>query len=137
MRLLSFNVCLVVLLAAGCSDGRLPTRPVKGKVTFRDGRPLAGGVVELRSLRPDAKHLNARGEIGPDGAFVLGTYSPRDGAVEGDHEAIVTPAPPSDSRANERPPSKPAIHDRFRSYERSGLRFTVPRSGTELAIVVE
>jgi hypothetical protein len=72
------SACRVALLAALCAAGCGPggavpkTYPVKGRVTYADGRPLAGGLIEFRSA--DDPSLRVRGDIGPDGAFTLRTF---------------------------------------------------------------
>ena len=105
---------VALLLLAGCGGGEHSTYPAGGKVTFSDGAPLTSGRVELQLI--DAKkHVSARGWIQPDGTFTLSTYETGDGAVEGEHLALVTPG------RTER------IAPHFRSYQTSGLKFTVTR----------
>lgn len=79
------------LLLAGCNDSRYELAPVHGSVTV-DGTPLNQGKV---LFTPIAKGENRRaghtavGNINSDGKFRLTTSEPDDGAVVGDHWAVV------------------------------------------------
>ena len=75
------------LLAAVCGCGRdkLDVAPAKGKVTY-NGKALEFGSVVFQ---PE-KGIPARGDIQPDGTFVLGTYGESDGAIIGKHRVRVT-----------------------------------------------
>ncbi len=79
-------LCLTASLP-GCGSGRPETYPTTGKVVFPDGSPVRLGTIELLSQE---HKINATGTINQDGTFVLGTYSPDDGACAGKHIAIVT-----------------------------------------------
>jgi len=77
----------VVVVTAGCGDGR-PTRvPVSGQVLI-DGKPLDYGFIRLmpQGARP------ATAQIGPDGRFVLKTFDNGDGVVLGSHPVVVLAA---------------------------------------------
>ncbi len=81
--------CLVVALlfyCVGCGSDRLPTHPVEGSVRFEDGSKVMFGDIEFYSVD---HQLNARGKIGRDGTFTVGTYAKNDGAVAGKHQVIV------------------------------------------------
>lgn len=54
---------------------------------FSDGSPVRLGTIELLSQE---HKINATGTIQQDGSFVLGTWTPDDGACAGKHIAIVT-----------------------------------------------
>jgi hypothetical protein len=78
---------LILVLSAGCSDGK-PTRvPVSGKVLI-DGKPLTIGSIQFvpQGARPSG------GAIDRDGHFVLSCYKLGDGAVIGAHRVRVTAA---------------------------------------------
>jgi hypothetical protein len=84
-----FSTILValLLLVAGCSDGK-PTRvPVSGTVLL-DGKPLTMGSVQFvpAGARPSG------GGINKEGRFVLSCYEQGDGAVVGPHRVRVTAA---------------------------------------------
>ncbi|MBI84422.1 MAG: hypothetical protein CMJ81_14605 [Planctomycetaceae bacterium] len=123
---LAYALLLGSSLITGCgSAGPLPTYPAGGRVTFVDGTPLAGGTVEFRPV--DNPHvISSRGSIQPDGKFQLGTFRPGDGAVEGEHQALVVPPLFKGDRDEVRVPPQ-VIDPQYRRYETSGLRFTVSR----------
>jgi hypothetical protein len=126
----------MVAVFVGCGRGELRTYRAGGTVSFPDGTPLAGGVVEFASTDP--KHpVTARGEIQSDGTFALGTFTPGDGAIEGEHRAVVVPALPPGVH-NKTPAMLRIIHPRFLGYETSGLRFNVSKDQdkNQFAIVV-
>lgn len=75
----------VVILIAGCSKSNPDIAPVEGVVRF-DGKPLPRGVVRFT---PQAGR-SASGRIESNGTFVLGTYSPNDGARVGKHRVTVS-----------------------------------------------
>src|SRR5260370_23831932 len=77
---------LLVAGMSGCSSGLYP---VKGKVVFKDGTPLKGGIVVFESL--DHDRVMARGDIGSDGTFSLSTNKPGDGALPGKYRVLVSP----------------------------------------------
>jgi hypothetical protein len=85
---------VVLLTAPGCRTGppSPQTYPVKGKVTFRDGKPMTAGLIEFRSTADPA--LMTNGQIQADGTFTLTTHFGRDklpGAIEGEHKVSITP----------------------------------------------
>ncbi len=129
----------------GCSSGGQPTYRAGGRVTFPDGQPLDGGVVEFRSLDLQPS-VSARGYIQADGTFQLTTFKPGDGAVEGEHRATVSPPPPLPGstpddvlRGKKAASTGPVIDPCYRRFETSGLKFTVTRDPTQnqFSIVVE
>lgn len=73
-----------LFFATGC-DSHSPTAPARGLVRY-DGEPLKFGSV---MFQPVAGGQPARGEIGPDGTFVLSTFAPEDGAIVGEHRVRV------------------------------------------------
>jgi hypothetical protein len=76
---------VVVLMLSGCnSSNRAQTYDVSGSVQF-DGQPLTSGMVVFM---PD-KGQAAKGAIGLDGSFKLGTYGVDDGAVAGHYKVMV------------------------------------------------
>jgi hypothetical protein len=78
---------VMVVLVAGCGDGK-PTRvPISGKVLI-DGKPLAmGSIVYVpQGARPSGSAIDKEGH------FVLTCYQHGDGAVLGAHRVSVTAA---------------------------------------------
>lgn len=126
---------LLLLTASGCGESRPQTFPARGKVVFADGKPVKLGTVELLS---DVHKVNATGTIQKDGSFVLGTYTPDDGAVEGAHRVIVTQLIISDGMTTH-------IHDHgwpvdpfYGSYDSSPLNVTVSsETPNEFTLTVE
>jgi hypothetical protein len=108
----------------GCSQ-KGKTYPVKGQVVYEDGTPVTGGVVEFLTKPPEGKAINARGVIDEQGKFVLSTFAPGDGAVIGEHQAIVVgprELPTGDPLKASRPKSVDAA---LGDYQTSGLTFSV------------
>ena len=90
---------------------------------FEDGVALQGGIVEFTSA---IEKISSQGIIKPDGKFHLTTIRDGDGAVEGEHRAIVMyqfadglVQHNHDAKAFRRPDKK------FASYKTSELKFTV------------
>ena len=111
----------------GCGGGGLSTYSAGGKVTFPDGTPLAGGWVEFQPVNSEHA-VSARGEIQADGTFELGTNEPGDGAIEGEHRALVTP-PPFQGDRDEMTSVPETIDRKFQQFDTSGLKFTVTAGG--------
>jgi hypothetical protein len=115
---------ILLLVVAGCGPAQA-THPVTGKVTFADGKPLAGAMVEFETTLAGGKRLNAQGETAADGSYRLTTPDMGEGAVAGEQRVIVGQpmiATPSNMSG---PPPKDAIDRKYQSYESSGLSCTV------------
>ncbi|HEY8505119.1 MAG TPA: hypothetical protein VIL46_11095 [Gemmataceae bacterium] len=92
-------LALAALLAAGCGPAEElpPTYVVKGKVVFKNGKPMQGGVITFVSVTDP--ELRGYGQIGPDGTFTLNTIAHTSkgrghnlaGAVEGEFEVTIRP----------------------------------------------
>ncbi|VTT96867.1 Uncharacterized protein OS=Blastopirellula marina DSM 3645 GN=DSM3645_05690 PE=4 SV=1 [Gemmataceae bacterium] len=124
-------VLVMALVPVGCSGPAI--HPVRGTVKFPDGSPLTAGRVALDT--GDAL-TGSWGAIQPDGTFVMGTNTPRDGVPTGTFRVYIVGAvtqPSGDGAAVE---PKPLVHERFTRPETSGLSFTVPDQ-TTWDIVVE
>ena len=126
---LRFVLCMLI---GGCGGGGpVPTYQVKGTVTFPNGTPLPGGLVEFKAVSSE-HNISARGHIQPDGTFEMETFTLADGAIEGDHLVAVMPPEPQGMRDRDAmgltPPVIPEIIDRkFSRFETSGIKFTVTR----------
>jgi hypothetical protein len=125
---------LALLLAAATGCGARTTYPVRGKVVFKDGTPLTGGLVVFRPV-DEKLQVSARGDIQHDGSFILSTYHEGDGAVPGKYQAAITPPPRRKIR--EKPVEKPIVDPRFESYDTSGLEFEVKRESNNFKIEVD
>lgn len=148
MQRIAASFFLLLLVAVpGCEKGPV-TYQAGGTVKYRDGAPLAGGQVKFQvDGGPLAR--TATGFIGPDGQFELRTFEDGDGALPGRHRVmIISPAAPLDEDweknlleggARPKPPSGPQLHPRYRSFDNSGLSFTVTSNEQEnqFDIVVE
>lgn len=124
---------LIAVSLAGCSDDRLATFPVSGKVVFKDGSPVRMGTVELKS-REHAVH--ARGEIDSDGRFELTTFEPGDGAVAGQHNCVIVQLIVAEDLVGHVPSTDGVVHPRFASYHTSRLTCEI-QSSTDNNITLE
>lgn len=114
-------VALALIAAAGCGRRMCP---VEGKVTYRDGAPLPGGMVIFESLEADVK-TSWRGHIGKDGSFRLGTEGEEDGVPEGRYRVLVVPL----FGVNGAPAVR--IDPKYERPETSPLEYTVVRGKNE------
>jgi len=109
-----------IILLSGCSGGRLPTAPVRGKVTYK-GAPLNTGTV---TFVPDTTAAPcAYGEIGADGSYQLTTYKRGDGAVLGTHRIMVSAVKVDPKR----PEATSLVPSKFSSEQTSGLTADVQK----------
>lgn len=101
MSHLRVGLILAFLVTAGCGSAQPPpppTYPVEGQVTYRDGRPVPGGLIEFRAINDPS--LTTRAAIESDGKFSLHTLTAREkvmGAIEGPYEVTIHP-PPSEAQ---------------------------------------
>src|SRR5262245_27685668 len=102
-------VWLALLMTVGCGDSSPPlpkTFPVSGKVTYKGGEPLKGGLVQFQSAaEPD---LTITGDIKPDGNYTLTTMNRQGnkvlGAAAGEyHVSLITPVGADQSGGEEVP----------------------------------
>jgi hypothetical protein len=114
-------VVLALILLASCGGRR--TYPVEGQVVFTDGVPLSGGFVQFEPKDPEAPPVTARGEIQENGTFRLSTFKEGDGALEGEHRALITP--PLSGGDFERGNVPDVIHPKYKRLDTSGLEFKV------------
>ena len=114
---------LLLLGAAGCGSKLVP---VKGKVTYPDGKPLAEGMVVFES-KGEGKAVTARGEIQSDGRYQLSTHRPGDGVPPGKYQVLV--APKTDPNAVDRGARPLPFDPRFADFRTSKLEFEVTDSG--------
>lgn len=98
--------CSVLVAGVGCSENRTAPTPeapkygVKGKVVYRDGSPMPGGVIEFRSTKDPT--VTTLGQIQADGTFTLISISDKQnssGALEGPHTVTITPKLAGDQTA--------------------------------------
>ena len=117
----------------GCSSNGPKLYPVKGKVTFADGRPVQGGTIEFTST---AERSSSIGQIQQDGTFRLTTSEEGDGALAGRHKVIITQGfvPLNSTPAHFHGPRVPA---KYFSYETSPLMVEVQPAANDLGIVID
>ncbi len=129
-------VRMIVLLAAiGCSGSGVPTVPVKGTVTLRDGTAVQTGTVEFNATEGD---WTARGTIQPDGTFYLSTFADGDGAVPGTHDAVVVQLIATEDLPLHQHDHGPTLDPKYAHYDRSGLQYTVKPDGeNQISIQVD
>ena len=108
-------VAMTLAVLGGCGSDRLPTYPVSGTVSLADGTSLEYGLVEFRPVDGETM-ISARGYIQADGSFELSTYEKGDGAVAGEHLAIVVPPTLAELISG-------YIELKYRSFDTSGLKF--------------
>ena len=126
---------MAALFLVGCDSGT-PKHPVRGKVAYRDGSPLTGGMVEFQ--RP-GDVVSAVAYIQPDGTYELMTSDLADGAPEGNYQVRVLPdeSEEDDGDGTRKVPPGPKLHPRYKQYDTSGLTFQVASGDNTFDIVVE
>ncbi|MCL2623227.1 MAG: hypothetical protein FWD31_06110 [Planctomycetaceae bacterium] len=94
-RTFFFILTVLMFMAVGCGDNV----PMRGKVTFSDDNsPLTAGMVSFTS-----DTLLARGHLKPNGTYVIGTNTEKDGLPKGTYivtisDAVeIVPPPPNAS----------------------------------------
>jgi hypothetical protein len=122
-------------MAAGCGESGATAYRAGGKVVFADGAPLTVGNVEFRPTGMEPA-VSARGRIHPDGTFQLSTFKSGDGALEGEHQAMVS-MPPFLGAPSQPGAASPTIDPRFTRFETSGLKFTVTKDAAKNQFVIE
>jgi len=115
---------LCLLLAGGCGEDRPRAYPTKGRVIFADGTPVKLGTVELLSQNHGT---TASGRIGEDGSFVLGTYTPDDGACDGPHKAIISQLMIFDGMVRHTTDHGSPVDPLYGSYNSSPLKVDIRR----------
>ena len=122
----------------GCgADSKIPVYPVRGAVLHR-GEPAEGALVIFYPLdqKKDVKEKippRPSGLVDADGAFVLTTHKPTDGAREGDYEVSVVwfeeaaekegGLGQGDSEHGPKPKDK--FNGKYADPKRSGLKATI------------
>lgn len=134
MRIEWFALALCLILT-GCGEGRVKTYPVSGTIEFADGEPVKSGTVELESIEHGT---TATGTIRQDGSFVLGTFTPDDGAAAGQHRAIVVQLIVNDMAIKHSIDHGRPIDRRYGSYETSDLLVEIqPEDENEIHLTLD
>ncbi len=139
---LSFVVTLGCLTACGTPDDVVEVYPTQGKVTFK-GAPVVDALIVFKPVKPlktesnqDVPNPTARTDA--DGAFILGTYSPGDGAPAGEFLVSISSVPEAgvDKPGFLAPKNKKELakkktdllRGKYNNVERSGLKASVAPS---------
>ncbi|HEY1375372.1 MAG TPA: carboxypeptidase-like regulatory domain-containing protein [Gemmataceae bacterium] len=112
---------------AGCASRKYP---VRGTVTLDDGTPLTRGLVVFERVE-GGPPATARGNVGPDGRYVLSTEKPEDGVPPGKYRVLVNPLDASDV------PDELRILPfdiKYTKFATSGLECTVPSGENDFPI---
>jgi hypothetical protein len=115
---------------AGCG-ARLNT--VRGTVTLADGSSLTRGLVIFQGV-VDGAAVSARGEVKPDGSYLLGTFKPGDGVPAGKYRVLINPLDLSEVPDEQKKLPFDYKHLRF---ETSGLEFEVKPGANEFPIKLD
>lgn len=130
---------LLVFLAlavgvCGCGGSSAPKAyPVKGSVVFEKGgdiSKLVGATVEFESVA--TPEIHAYGEIKDGGVFTMTTQTKgvaQEGAIAGEHRIRILFETFEDEDEPKKKP-KAIIDPKFRSFDKSGLKVTIPTEQT-------
>lgn len=130
---------LVLVVSAGCGDGRIRTYPTSGMVLV-DGKPADRATVIFcpTSGPPDFMRERPWGTTDDAGKFELTTFDAGDGAPAGDYTviirwpgALVSAKPEEDAERVDRAPDR--LKGRYFHPTKSGLTATVESQRNELA----
>ncbi|MDR2641910.1 MAG: hypothetical protein LBC74_03875 [Planctomycetaceae bacterium] len=119
---LFFVLAAVMLLFVGCSNNV----ELSGKITFSDdNNPLNRGEVYF-----ETDNYFARGAIKPDGSYVVGSLSSKDGLPPGQYRVYISAAEKETKQKDEygNNISEPLIDPKFTSGKTSGLIVDVSKT---------
>jgi hypothetical protein len=91
-RTLWILALLALFPLAGCGDDGVPTKRVRGTLTFKGGPPPKEGGILLTPLEaaPGLPRREARGEFDTSGKFSLTTFDKGDGIIPGKYAVKIT-----------------------------------------------
>ncbi len=146
---------LAACLVTGCGGGGGP-RPATGKVhgkVLYNGKPLTKGTVIFVPIlgKGGETGQSASGAIDPDGSFTLTTFNSNDGAILGQHTAVIQSGPeiepgsakgggtmtgamPEFGGKNAAKAPKAAVPEKYTSAEKSPLKYTVEKGDNSFDI---
>jgi len=91
-KLASLILLALAATLVGCEEdqARIPTHPVKGKITF-NGKPTPGAMIVFHPKVQPAEPAPPKptGYVDADGNFVINTYGGNDGAPAGEYEVTI------------------------------------------------
>jgi len=128
---LVFALSLVLLISVGCSGGKVG---LSGKVVYSDDKsPLPTGTVCL-----ETDTFMARGTIGPNGTFVVGSVGEKDGLPPGKYRVFISGAEKVVSvNDNDVVTTEPLIDPKFTSGVTSGLTLDITSTTRNFNIEVD
>jgi len=121
------TLLLALLFAAGCGSGNVR---LGGTVTFDDGTPLTTGAVIFST-----DSFMARGTIGEDGKYDMGTYGAADGLPAGTYKVYISGAT-EEITVGGQLGLYSLIDPAFAEYNSTPLNVEVPVSGNKFDITV-
>jgi hypothetical protein len=127
-----FALLLVCVCFIGCSENQR----LSGKVTFDDGSPLTIGMVCFENAENGKL---GRGEINPDGTYVVGFETDKNGIPKGTYKVFISNAT-QEKGFNEKtglPIDEQLIASKYSSSSTSGLTFTADGKTKTFDITVE
>jgi hypothetical protein len=126
-----FLTLTALLIITACNGGKVK---LGGKVTFTDGTPL--GVGEVYFQTPT---YEARGILKPDGTYVVGSISDKDGLPKGKYNVYIFGAQKPSGKTEDGMNVKMVslIDEKYLSPETSGITVDIPVSGGKFDITVE
>jgi hypothetical protein len=91
-RVVGSIVALMLLVATGCGEKGVPTKEVRGTVTFKGSPPPKEGGILLTPLEaaPGLPRREARGDFDQSGKFTLTTFDKGDGIIPGKYAVKIT-----------------------------------------------
>lgn len=119
------TLALLAVTSIGCG-GKSELQPVKGKVVYNDGQPVAGGSITFNNSE---KQLSASGDIASDGTFAL-KFGDQQGAPAGTYKVVVI----GGSDTYGAPPTVAAIYG---DPVHTPLTQSIAEGQTDLTITVE
>ncbi len=130
-----FRCCLLICVTVatlGC-DGKYP---VRGKVQFSDGSPLAGGMVIFTDEKGET---GGYGPLQPDGSFEITYDDPRDGLPKGTYGVSVRPPSPWSMTEEERrtAPPRGGVALKYLQPETSEIKVVIDKQMTNLVIKLD
>lgn len=129
-RIILSALVIGALAGVGCNSDRLPTYPTTGTIQFQDGRPVRFGSIEFYNVEND---ITARGTIGRDGTYQVGTFQPKDGTIAGEHQVVIIqvlmPAPviKSEDGAHHHHDHGRHVDKKYATYATSPLKCTIEK----------
>jgi hypothetical protein len=114
--------CLAATLAVvvvGCSESGPKLYPVRGKLTYEDGKPVGGGAQSVMFQSAEDANSVASGDLQEDGSFELHHISGKPGTVAGTHKVMILVERPEWGSERSGPLAK------YQSFDTSELTATV------------